>query len=199
MSNKIQLASALTGGMNLIKAMTNRRSRREFSNQPLSMVELATVLWSAQGKTSEDGKRTTPSAGATFPLQTYVVVGEVEGLPAGLYHYNVENHEIELVTEGDIREEIFAAAPRQTMLKTAPASIIIAADFAITAAKYGSRAERYVYMEVGHAGQNVYLCAEALGLSTVAVGAFIDDAMKKALNIEEIPLYLMPVGKRKDG
>lgn len=188
----------LKGNVSVEEALAKRRSIRSYSPEPLSLSQLSQILWSAQGLTR--GRfRTAPSAGATYPLEIYVVIGEdgVIDLKAGIYHYEVQNHSLALRQEGDVREELCRAALNQDFIRQAPVSIIIAAIYRRTCDHYGRRGERYVHMEVGHVGQNIHLQAEALGLGTVAVGAFEDERVRKILGLEEEikPLYIMPIGK----
>jgi SagB-type dehydrogenase family enzyme len=182
------------GAIPLERAIDLRASRRAFEDSGITLAQLSQLLWCAQGEV-DGGGRAVPSAGATFPLEVYAVAGRVEGLAAGLYRYDGGNHSIELTVEGDLRSGLAKAALSQGFIVRAPATIVIAADYERTAGRYGGRAERYVHMEVGHAGQNIYLQCEALGLATCAVGAFDDASVKRLLRMDEEPLYLMPVGR----
>jgi len=186
------------GKMSLEEAIAKRRSRRDFTGDAISLEDVSQILWATQGISDEKrGLRTVPSAGATFPLEVYLVAGNVKDLKAGLYRYDYKKHELVLVKSGDIRKDVCAAALGQQMVQDAPATVVIAAVYERTSKRYGNRAERYVHMEVGHAGQNIYLQCEALGMGTCAVGAFQDAKLKNVLGINEEPLYLMPVGKTK--
>ena len=176
-------------------ALAARRSIRSFQAVPLTLDEFGQILWAAQGITSVSGGRTAPSAGALYPLEVYAVVGNVEGLDAGIYRYMPSDHRLALHLEGDWRFEVSIAAQGQIWMSEAPAMVVIVADFERTARKYGDRAERYVHIEVGHVCQNVYLQAGALGLGTVIVGAFVDEAVKIRLHITEAPLAIMPIGR----
>ena len=199
-ASQVQLPEAdLKGSVTLEAAIGGRRSCRAFSDSPLSLRELGQVLWAAQGVTGRGGRRrAVPSAGGLYPLETFVAVGEgtVEGLAAGVYRYVPQEHALEPSLEGDVRRQVAAAALSQDFLARAPADILIAADYARTAVRYAERATRYVDMEAGHVGQNVSLQAEALGLGTVMVGAFRDEAVARVFQLPErlSPLYLMPVG-----
>ncbi|MCK4284381.1 MAG: SagB/ThcOx family dehydrogenase [Candidatus Brocadiae bacterium] len=189
----------LKGEMSVEEAIQRRRSRRDFAGAPLTMEQLGQVLWCAQGVTERGGsKRAAPSAGATYPMVLFAAVGEqtVAGLGAGVYQYLPAGHALKKVLEGDIRGRIASAAYRQHFLAEAPLDILMAADHSRTSSRYRGRAPRYVAMEAGHIGQNIYLQAEALGLGTVAVGAFDDGAMAEVFGLprELEPLYLMPVG-----
>jgi len=187
-----------SGSVSVEEALQNRRSRRNFQAKALSKEQLSQILWSAYGITEPGrGLRTTPSAGATYPLEIYVIIGNVTDIEAGVYKYNPLNHEITRIKNGDIRSELSAAALRQTMVADAPITVVYAAVFSRIEERYGERGrERYVFMEIGHSAQNVYLQAEALGLGTCAIGAFSDDTVKQLLNLpaDEVPLYLLPVG-----
>ncbi len=189
----------LKGRLPVEEALHRRRSVRDYAKVALSIPEVSQLLWAAQGITQhEEGLRTAPSAGATYPLEVYLVAGDVRGLPAGIYHYVPARHVLIRKAEGDVRAKLGEASLNQQCVKEAPAILVIAAVYARTSARYGGRAERYVDIEVGHAGENIYLQAEALGLGTVAVGAFSDTEVKRVLGLEkeEAPLYLMPVGKK---
>lgn len=188
---------ALDGDVSLEKAIRKRRSVREFSRQALPLADVAQLLWAAQGVTSRDGGRTAPSAGALYPLELYLVAGKVDSLPAGLYHYRPREHRLRLVTDGDLRKALAGAALDQSWVRSAPAVLVIAGVYERSAKKYGQRARRYTHIETGHAAQNVYLQAEALGLGTVIVGAFDDAAVREvlALPADHAPLALMPVGR----
>ena len=188
------------GTISLEEALACRRSVREFTPEPISQSQLSQILWAAQGiKDGWGGYRTTPSAGATYPLEIFVVCGKnsVEELDAGIYQYNIDSHSLTLCYEGDIRLELAQAALSQEFVYHASVDIVICAEYERTLRRYGARGERYVHTEVGHAGQNIYLQAVALGLATVAVGAFYDERVREVLRLEKRykPLYIMPVGK----
>ena len=188
----------LKGKISIEEAIAKRRSVRRFRTQPLSLPQLSQILWSAQGITGTSRYRAVPSAGATYPLEVFIVIGEktVESLQAGTYHYEVDNHSLSLHLEGDLRRELAEAALGQGFIASAPVNIVICALFSRTAYSYSKRGERYVHMEVGHVGQNISLQAIALGLATVMVGAFEDEAVRRVLKIEEQikPLYIIPIG-----
>ncbi|MFH1055694.1 MAG: SagB/ThcOx family dehydrogenase [Candidatus Altiarchaeota archaeon] len=185
------------GTLSVEEALNKRRSIRQYKNQPLTLKEISQLLWSAQGLTAEWGGRTAPSAGATYPLEAYAVVGNVDGLKPGVYHYLPKEHAITQIVSGDLRGELADAALGQSMIKDAPATIILTANYNRTTSRYGNRGVMYVHMEAGHAGQNIYLQAEAIGLGTVAVGAFNPDQVRDLLSVskDEEPLYIYPVGR----
>jgi len=191
------------GNMSVERALAGRRSHRRFQDRPISAEQLSQILWAAYGITSPNphpslrgGLRTAPSAGATFPLEIYAVVGNVLGIEPGVYRYISESHKIVRVIDRDVRRELAEAALGQRMVSEAPASVFFSAVFSRTTGVYGERGRRYVYMEIGHSAQNVYLQAEALGLGTCAIGAFTDGRVGQLLELpaNEEPLYLMPIG-----
>jgi len=194
----IQLPSPnYDGNTSVEKALLDRRSVRNYSEGQLILSELSQILWSAQGISEKNyGLRTAPSAGALYPLEIYVAAANIKTLEPGLYKYNPHDHTIALLSEGDIRDDISKASLKQGAITNSSAIIIITAIYERTSVKYGKRAERYVFMEAGHAGQNIYLQCVSLGIGTVMIGAFNDDALKKVLKLpdSEHPLALYPVG-----
>ncbi|MFQ6082873.1 MAG: SagB/ThcOx family dehydrogenase [Candidatus Aminicenantia bacterium] len=178
------------------EALLRRRSIRRYKSGALSQEEVSQLLWAAQGQTTAWGGRTAPSAGATYPLEVYLVVGEVEDIMPGLYHYHPSNHTLTQIEEGDLRRSLTRAALGQNMIERAPIDIVICAQHERTTERYGQRGIHYVHMEVGHVGQNIHLQAETLNLSTVVIGAFYDEEVKEVLGVREEPLYIMPVGKK---
>jgi SagB-type dehydrogenase family enzyme len=186
-----------SGGGSIEEVLATRRSVREYADGPLSLAELSQLLWAAQGVTDQSGFRTAPSAGALYPLEVYVAVGEVTDLPAGVYRYLPAEHRVERVVEDDVRRDLAGVALNQSAVEDAAVVIAIAGVYERTTAKYGERGIQYVHMEAGHAAQNIYLQATSLGLGAVSIGAFHDDEVRSVLGMEEEehPLYLMPVGR----
>jgi len=185
------------GEMSLERALTLRRSIRSYTDAPLTLAELSQLLWSGQGITNERGFRTAPSAGATFPLELFVVVNNVQGLRKGIYHYLPAQNRLRLVDTRQVEIDLARASLGQTMVSEAGAVIVFAAVFERTTRRYGVRGERYIHNEVGHASQNIHLQVAALGLGTVVIGAFRDEEVETLLNLGEEyrVLYMMPVGK----
>lgn len=183
----------------LAHLLEQRRSVRAYERAPLSLAEAGQLAWAAQGVTHPEGLRTAPSAGALYPLELFLVAGDVQGLEPGVYHYLPRRHALEQTGDGDRRKALGRAAYGQEWLADAPLVCVLTAVYERTAWKYGERAQRYVHMEVGHAGQNLFLQAEALGLGSVVVGAFDDDRVAAVLGLpsEVRPLSLMPVGKKR--
>jgi SagB-type dehydrogenase family enzyme len=191
-------APRLDGGVSIERALAERRSVREFARGALTLPQVAQLLWAAQGVTHGNGARTAPSAGALYPLELYLVAGEVHDLAPGLYRYVPGRHQLEPVAAGDMRRELCDAALEQECVAEGAAVFVFTAVERRTTRKYGQRGVRFVHIEAGHAAQNLALEATALGLGSVTVGAFDDDAVARLLNLpkDETPLYLMPVGLR---
>jgi SagB-type dehydrogenase family enzyme len=197
-----------TSGVLVEEAIAWRRSIREYKNEPIKIVHLSKILWASQGINEFGyGFRTVPSAGATYPLKVYSIIANdgvtINGanyLPAGLYVYNIKNHSIKLIKSGDFREELTQAALHQEWVRKAPVNIVINSVYERTTGRYGDRGYRYVHMEDGHAGENIYLMVAALGLGTVAIGAFDDEKVGKIIGAEqkEHPLYIMPIAIPKE-
>ncbi|MFP4499328.1 MAG: SagB/ThcOx family dehydrogenase, partial [Vulcanimicrobiota bacterium] len=180
-----------TGLVSIEKTLSARKSVRNFSDRTLSLEQLSQLLWAAQGINRPDqNRRTCPSAGATYPLETYVIT------PKGIYHYSVKEHNLKLVKKGDFREKLSEASLGQKSVARARVNIIFCAVYSRTTRRYGERGIRYVHMEAGHAAQNIHLQAVALGLGSVPVGAFHDNEVKEILECktEESPIYIIPVG-----
>jgi SagB-type dehydrogenase family enzyme len=186
----------MAGAKSLEEALAHRRSVREFAPGALTLSEVSQLMWAAQGVTAPE-RRTSPSAGATYPLEIYLVAGKVDGLGAGVYRYRPRQHRLEAVTEGDIRVPLAVAAVDQEWISQAAMVVVIAAVFERTTVRYGKRAERYVHMEAGHAAQNLLLQAAALGLGATPAGAFNDAEVSRLLHlpVDEAPLYFVPVGR----
>lgn len=183
------------GQVSLEQAIDDRRSIREFKKEALTLEEISQILWAAQGITDELGRfRSTPSAGALYPLELFIVTEQ------GIYNYYPEDHALVMLSSDDIREGLSKACVSQEFVGDAPLSIVITGVFERTRKKYGQRGDRYVYIEAGHCCQNILLEATALGLGAVPVGAFYDEELLKILNLENSysPIYVVPIGRPRD-
>jgi SagB-type dehydrogenase family enzyme len=178
------------GSVSLEKAIAARRSRRNFLPQSLTLEQISQLVWAAQGQETSGRFRTVPSAGATYPLELFVATGD------GLFHYLPAEHALEKLTGQDLRAKLSTTAWGQGFIEAAPLTLVFAAEFSRTTNHYGKRGIRYVYMEAGHAAQNVHLQAESLGLGSVAVGAFDDNSISKVLSLPKNlePIYMVTVG-----
>ncbi len=185
------------------QALRQRRSTRVYQPQPgpVTLAQIAQLLWAAQGVTSKLGYRTAPSAGALYPLEIYLVAGQITGLAPGVYHYLPQAQALQLTLKGDQRTALTKAALNQPPVANAPAGIVITGVYSRTLAKYKQHGRKYVHMEAGHAAQNIALQAVPLKLGVVTIGGFHDYLVQRALQLPRnaSPLYIVPVGKLKLG
>ncbi|RJR53183.1 MAG: SagB/ThcOx family dehydrogenase [Desulfobacteraceae bacterium] len=189
----------IDGSMSLEKSLLTRRTVRSFLARSLDLKQFSQLCWAAQGVTDEKRhKRSAPSGGALYPLDLYAVVGDagVEGLGAGIYHYEPVNHELFFRTAGDLRSRLAGASYGQMWMAQAPVHLVLTAEYSRICSKYGERGIRYAIMEAGHAGQNIFLQAEAISLGAGIVGAFNDQEVMSIMELpaEHEPLLIMPVG-----
>ena len=197
-SDTIQLPEPrYDGDVSVEHALRMRRSVRTYKDDPLDISEISQILWSAQGISSPRRFRTAPSAGALYPLELYVIAGNIKNLSPAIYKYKPYHNELVKIMAGDMRSELSHAALSQNAIKKAPAVLLFCAVYERTTGKYGRRGIRYVHMEVGHAAQNVCVQAIALGLNTAVIGAFRDAEVKAIANLaaNEQPLYFVPMGR----
>ena len=184
--------------VSLEESLVKRRSVRDYTGEPLKLEDVSQLLWAAQGVTADWGGRTAPSAGALYPLEVYVVVGNVKGLAAGVYRYDPKRHEVIMIAKGEIRSQLASATLEQNSVRDGAIDLVFTAVYKRTTRKYGARGIQYVHMEIGHAAQNVCLQATAMGLGAVTIGAFYDDKVSRLLNLpkDEKPLYIISVGRQ---
>ncbi len=177
-----------------------RRSVRDYARRALTLDALARLLHYGAGITDVDparGYRAAPSAGALYPIEVYAAVFKVADLVPGLYHYTPRQHALELVREGDLRAALFRAALSQEPVEGAALVLALTGLPGRLAWKYAGRSERYLLLEAGHIGQNVYLEATALGIGCCALGAFNDDGVNRLLDVDgrqESAVYLLAIG-----
>lgn len=191
----------ITSGMSVDQAIKDRRSVRNFTTTSLTLQDVSQLLWAAQGITdSERNYRSAPSAGHVFPMEVYLVAGNngVQGLEAGIYHYNPYNNTLEKIVEGDQTYTLSQAAHGQEWVDQAPVSLVITGNYQKMKDKYPDEnlSTRFVDIEAGHIGENIYLEAVSRGLGAVAIGSFYNDQMINLLKLpsNETPIYIYPVG-----
>jgi len=175
--------------MSLDETLRRRKSIRDFRDKPLSKGQLSYLLWASTGiQRQQDGYafRTAPSAGALYPIESYVIANNVKDLQAGLYHYSIQAHQLEALASQDFRHEIAQAALGQTMRTAAPAVFIWSAVFERCKWKYGQRAYRYIYLDAGHIAENLALAAVSLSLGTCEIGALFDDQVNAILGVDGV-------------
>lgn len=201
-AEKIELACrSKVETLTLDEALLERKSIRHYARDPITADHLSYLLWASSGlQRTERGSefRTAPSAGALYPIETYVVVNRVDGIPAGVYHYGVKQHCLETLAEGDFSSDIAIAALGQRMCLEAAAVMVWTAIFQRSKWKYAQRAYRYIYLDAGHIGENLALAATAVGLGSCQVGALFDEEVNKIIGVdgtEESVVYMSVIGK----
>ena len=197
---------SLDGSVSVEKALATRTTARSYTAAPLTLAQVAQVLWAGNGNIPADAvsaatKKVIPSARKTFPIELYLVCGEgtVEKLPAGVYHYDADHHALQRIADGDQRKPMSAACKGQSWIAQAPLSVIVGAVFKRAEATSGpERGINFGVMEVGNANQNILLQARALGFETNTVGGIRDAELSKALRLPEDvrPIVLVTVGKK---
>ncbi|MEA3225981.1 MAG: SagB/ThcOx family dehydrogenase [Planctomycetota bacterium] len=189
-ATKIELASfEPTEAMSLDEVLKRRKSIRDFQDKPISKGQLAYLLWATTGiQRVEDGYefRTVPSAGALYPIETYLVVNNVKGLDAGIYHYSIRAHQLEQLRQGDFRRQIAAAALGQRMCAAASVVFVWSAVFERCKWKYGQRAYRYIYIDAGHIAENLALAAVSLNRGSCEIGALYDEQVNAIMGVDGI-------------
>jgi SagB-type dehydrogenase family enzyme len=192
------------GGKPMWESIGQRRSQREFSPRAITFAELSQLLWATQGITARAlgyDFRAVPSAGALYPIETYVAVNRVNKLTPGLYHFDIKKNQLILLKEGNFGGDLCNAGLGQEMLEEASCIFVWTATVERSKWKYRERAYRYIYMDAGHIGQNLYLAATALDLGCCTVGAFYDEEVDRVIGIDgrdEISVYLGAVGRIRE-
>jgi len=192
---------AVQGGPGLWEVLKTRRSVRAYTRDPMSIENLSQILWATQGITGSVGEyklRTAPSAGALYPIETYLLINRVDGLKPGLYHYDVETHQLDILKLGDYSREVRSGALDQQIAERASVVFIWSAIFQRSKWKYLQRAYRYIFLDAAHIAQNLALAAEGLGLGSCQIGALYDDYLNELLDFDvrdECVIYLSSIGK----
>ncbi|MDF4253755.1 SagB/ThcOx family dehydrogenase [Streptomyces sp. WMMB303] len=184
--------------------LIKRRSTRSFAPRPLSIGHVALMVWAAQGRTTGE-RRTSPSAHALYPLTLTAVAGSVDGLAPGAYRYDAERDVLTLIADGDHRDRVAGTTLADHLwLRQAPVLLLLSGDLEAATQHFadqrplGQRGARYVWLEAGHASQNIYLQAAESGLGAVLVAGFDDDQLLEltpaVVPSGQHPLALLGVG-----
>jgi SagB-type dehydrogenase family enzyme len=186
--------------LNFAEVLMQRKSIRNFSSEPITEEELAYLLWGTTGiQRVEEGYefRTIPSAGALYPIETYLIINNVEGIPEGIYHYNIKNHYLEELKTGDFSDEITEATLGQTMCSRCAVVFVWTAVFARTLWKYKQRGYRYIYLDAGHVGHSLALTSTSINLGSCQIGALFDEECNNLIGVDgekESVIYISVVG-----
>jgi SagB-type dehydrogenase family enzyme len=199
-SEKVVLPQPVGGEMTLDHTIKKRKSMRQFSSKPLSLDHLSYLLWSTSGvqRIEMDYEfRTVPSAGALYPIESYVMPNNVSDIQKGIYHYSIKDHFLETIKLGEFATKMAEAALGQVMVRDAQAVFIWTAVLERSKWKYKQRAYRYIYLDCGHMGQNLALAAVSLGLGSCQIGALFDEEVNGLLDLDgqsETVVYMSVVG-----
>ncbi|MCP4228915.1 MAG: SagB/ThcOx family dehydrogenase [bacterium] len=180
--------------------LRKRRSVRSYAPEPITLEQLSYLCWATTGKQREERGhqyRTVPSAGALYPIETYLTVNAVEGVQSGIYHYSVKGHQLDELRISDFGADTARAALGQKMCAKAPVVFIWTAIFERCKWKYGRRAYRYILLDAGHIGHSLALAAVALGLGSCQIAALYDNEVNELLNVdgtEESVIYMSVAG-----
>jgi SagB-type dehydrogenase family enzyme len=183
----------LKSNFSVEEAISKRRSVRRYSSRRLTNREMGQLLWACQGITDRRGLRAAPSAGALYPLEIYILIEN------GIYRYLPKGHELQRISNKNLKKKLTSAAWGQRFVEEAPLNIIICAVYERVTSRYGERGIKYTDIEAGHAAENIHLQAVSLGMDSCSVGAFDDAALSKVLSLsgKEKPIYIIPVGYKR--
>jgi len=186
--------------LTLNDVLKKRRSIRNFSEKPITKKQLSYLLWASTGIQREEKGfkfRTAPSAGALYPIETYLVINNVKEIPKGIYHYSVKDNSLEQLKTGDFSIDIYKAALDQVMCRDSAVVFIWTAIFNRSKWKYGERAYRYIYLDAGHIAENLALASTSLSLGSCQIAALFDDEVNEIINVDrenESVIYMSVVG-----
>ena len=201
--------------INFLDLVNQRKSVRQYSDESLTLQELSYLLWCTQGvkeihtrKTSAQARewnldvtlRTVPSAGLRNPLDTYLVVNNVDGLQSGLHRFIALEHKlVQIDTDSDWSERLADACLKQRFVGQGAVVFVWVCNPYRSEYSYGNRGYRYIFLDSGHVCQNLYLASEAIGCGACAVGAYDDDKINDLFGLDgetQFVIYIAPVGRK---
>ncbi len=184
----------------LDEVIKRRESVRSYAPRSLTLEQLSYLCWATTGKQRTKGGhqyRTIPSAGALYPIETYLIVNRVDGVASGIYHYSVKDHQLDELQVGDFGVDTTQAALGQKMCAAAPVTFIWTAIFERCKWKYEQRAYRYIYLDAGHVGHSLALAAVALEMGSCQIAALYDNEINELIGVDgndESVVYMSVVG-----
>ena len=205
---RVQLDRDKPDSYSLHDALIQRRTIREFSDEPLSKEQLSSLLHHTNGITGaqklpgnlELKLRSTPSAGGLYPIEMYLFVNRVTEIHSGLHHFDPHQNELVLLRSDYDPEELSFCCCKQPQAKTAPLVIMFSCVFQRCTQKYGNRGYRYALLDIGHAAQNLLLSCTAQGLACMTTGGFYDDATNALIGVDGVDescIYIAFIGHPK--
>jgi SagB-type dehydrogenase family enzyme len=204
-AERIALPEPGTLNVPLGETLRERRSRRDYTGDAIELEQLATMLHYACGVTGYISGygyrrlplRSFPSSGGLQAPEVYLSIQAVNGIAPGLYHYHAVDNVLELMRPGQLGPLLSALSFQQPYVAAASVVFLITGSFERLRWKYGQRAYKYMCIDTGYLGQNLYLVAEGLGLGACAIAGFVDDALEQLLGVDgrnEMILLLTAVG-----
>jgi SagB-type dehydrogenase family enzyme len=189
--------------IDLLSAIKNRKSHRQYSPESVTLEELSFLLWVTQGIREKVGEatafRTVPSAGCRHALETYLCVLNIAGLEQGIYRYLPVEHQLVLVSQPkSLTAELTTAALNQAFVGKAAVTFLWTTIPYRMEWRYGLAAHKVIAIDAGHVCQNLYLACAAINAGTCAIGAYHQERMDALLGVDgedEFVIYLAPVGK----
>lgn len=180
-------------------ALKTRQTAREFTGGSITRDILDDLIWAAYGHTHSDGSvkmRTAPSAGATYPVEIYLVLHNVNEYTDGIYLYDTRNEQLTTVKEGGYLNDICRASLEQDFIPLANVTFLLVYNPDRIVRHYGRESRKYALLECGHIAQNILLMAAARGLGSVPVGAFYQERLGSILGLQKDRevLYMICVG-----
>jgi SagB-type dehydrogenase family enzyme len=189
----------------ITQVINKRKSVRSYLEESLTLEELSYLLWCTQGVkkiiSNTTTKRIVPSAGSRHPLETYLVINRVKGLPIGLYRYlSLEHKLLKIKTNSQIMKKIVEGCNDQQFIGKSALIFIWSANIYRMKWRHGERAYRYIFLDAGHVGQNLYLAADVIDCGVCAISVFLDDEVNHLVGIDgknEFVIYMAAIGKSK--
>lgn len=199
-------SSGAAGNKELYSCLKERRSRRKYSPDSITIEELSFLLWATQGVDSVSGNnyatlRPIPSGGARHPFETYLFLNNVEGIKPGVYRYLSLTHQLLYLFEDEhMMEEFVKITLGQSFVKNCAAGFVWSCTPYRGEWRYDISAHKTMLLDAGHLCQNLYLACEAVGCGTCAIASYDQEYADEYLKLdgdEEFVVYMAPVGKKQ--
>jgi SagB-type dehydrogenase family enzyme len=188
--------------LGLVSAMENRKSRRNYTEDPLNIEQISFLLWATQGIRFNAGKyafRNVPSAGCRHALETYLTVFNVEGIEQGVYRYLPLSHELLLeFKDQNLKKKMIKATFDQLFVGQSAVTFVWTTIPYRMEWRYGMDSHKVIAMDAGHVGQNMYLACEAISAGTCTIGAYDQEYLDDLLRLDgkdEFAIYLASIGE----
>lgn len=179
-----------------------RRSRRHYKEEEVSLTTLSNILYYSYGVTGQLPNtklalRAVPSGGGLYPVDVYIAVNHVESLTKGIYYYDPLAHELVQVNDRDLTEISTEVSGYAAMIDKAAFTFLLGANFWRNQWKYHERGYRVILIDCGHVAQNLHMMATAYDLGSCCLMGFVDDEIDHILELDgvvEHSMYVITVG-----